>query len=303
MHAAAMAEPAVPPIAQLDERCLERWPLPAFDDRSDKEARGRVLIVAGSREMPGAAVLAAVAALRAGAGKVQVATVESAATAVATAVVETLVIGLPETAAGGIDPSAALDRLVELAGRADALLIGPGLQDEPAAIELARALRARCPDTPAIVDAAAMNAVADAGAAAGRPALLTPHAGEMAHLSGIDREALVADAVPSAVAAAARWNAIVALKGPTTVLAHPDGRVWRHDGGHVGLGTAGSGDVLAGLIAGLAARGAALEQAAAWGVVLHGLAGVRLARRIGTLGYLASELAREVPGLIDELTA
>lgn len=103
--------------------------------------------------------------------------------------------------------------------------------------------------------------------------------------------------------AAPRWQAVVALKGRQTHIAAPDGRLWRHEGGNVGLATSGSGDTLAGLIAGPAARGAPLPQACAWGVVLHARAGERLTRRLGPLGLLARELAGEVPDLLGELAA
>jgi NAD(P)H-hydrate repair Nnr-like enzyme with NAD(P)H-hydrate dehydratase domain len=91
---------------------------------------------------------------------------------------------------------------------------------------------------------------------------------------------------------------VVALKGATTVLATPDGKLWQHQGGNAGLAISGSGDTLAGIIVGLLARGASLEQAAAWGVVLHAAAGEQLALRCGPLGYLARELAAEVPALL-----
>ena len=94
----------------------------------------------------------------------------------------------------------------------------------------------------------------------------------------------------------------MALKGATTIIADPDGHAWRHDGGNIGLAVSGSGDVLAGLVAGLCARGAAIEQAAVWGVALHARAGDRLAGRIGRLGFLAREMPGEVPALMHELS-
>jgi NAD(P)H-hydrate repair Nnr-like enzyme with NAD(P)H-hydrate dehydratase domain len=103
------------------------------------------------------------------------------------------------------------------------------------------------------------------------------------------------------MAAATRWNAIVALKGARTVVASPGGTLWQHEGGNVGLATSGSGDTLAGIIAGLAARGATLEQATCWGVALHARAGERLGRKYGQLGYLARELPGEVPRLLEQL--
>jgi hydroxyethylthiazole kinase-like uncharacterized protein yjeF len=146
-----------------------------------------------------------------------------------------------------------------------------------------------------------MAAVAQAASPHAGPVLLTPHAGEMAHLCGSDKAAIEADPGPAALQAARRWQAVVALKGAATMLAAPDGSLWRHEAAVPGLATAGSGDVLAGLIAGLAARGATLLQAAAWGVALHARAGQRLARQHGSLGYLASELAAEVPALLEAL--
>ncbi len=285
-------------VRLLDSAALRAWPLPLLEGDGDKESRGRVLIVAGSREMPGAAVLAARAALRVGAGKVAVATAGPAATGLALAVPELRVAGVPETRAGGLDPRSA-DRIAAMGRGAGALLIGPGMQDEQAACRLATALLERLPDVPVILDAAAMAAALHEPAAR-RPVLLTPHAGEMAHLSGEPKDAVQADALGQAADTARRWNATVVLKGATTLIASADGEAppWRHSGGNVGLATAGSGDVLAGLIAGFVARGAPLDQAAAWGVVLHALAGERLAARQGGVGYLASELVDELPSLM-----
>jgi ADP-dependent NAD(P)H-hydrate dehydratase len=103
-----------------------------------------------------------------------------------------------------------------------------------------------------------------------------------------------------ALEAAARWNAFVALKGARTVIATPEGERWQHEGGNIGLGTSGSGDVLAGVVAGLAARGATLAQAVCWGVALHARAGNQLAQRYGKLGYLARELPEFIPALMEQ---
>jgi NAD(P)H-hydrate repair Nnr-like enzyme with NAD(P)H-hydrate dehydratase domain len=122
----------------------------------------------------------------------------------------------------------------------------------------------------------------------------------MAHLTDIARDEIGAAPERHALEAAQRWNAVVALKGPRTVIATPGGERWQHEGGNVGLATSGSGDVLAGIIAGLAARGAGLAQAAAWGVALHARAGERLAERFGRLGYLARELCDIIPALLEQ---
>jgi NAD(P)H-hydrate repair Nnr-like enzyme with NAD(P)H-hydrate dehydratase domain len=159
-------------------------------------------------------------------------------------------------------------------------------------------------DAAIVLDAGAMKIVCTAPGDAIRfssPVLLTPHAGEMASLIAASKEDVAANPADTALTAARAWNAVVALKGAITYIAAPDGRLRRHEGGNFGLATSGSGDVLGGLIAGLAARGAPLEQASMWGVALHARAGERLAERGGVIGYLAREIAGEVPRLMAQL--
>lgn len=285
----------------VDDALLRAWPLPDAQADGDKESRGRVLVLAGSREMPGAAVLAGTAALRAGAGKLVIATPQSAALTVAGQVPEARVIALPESS-DGAPTLFSLPLLQPLIGRAAAVLMGPGMIGRETTIGLVQALLPFCKDATVVLDALALDAVL-ALERFGQPVILTPHAGEMAHLTGDGKEDLQEDAGAPARRQAAQWNAFVALKGPTTAIAAPDGRAWTHSAHAPGLGTSGSGDVLAGLIAGLAARGAPPEQAIAWGVALHARAGQALARRFGTIGYLARDLAAEVPGLMQELAA
>ena len=282
----------------LDDACLRGWPLPLPSADGDKEGRGRALVLGGSRELGGAVVLAGVAALRAGAGKVAIATCAALSGVLAVAFPEARVIALDETRDGGL----VLDDSV-FAQPYDAVLIGPGMRDKAATCALvAEALR-QGGDTPIVLDAGAMEIVRDSRACAGRRVLLTPHAGELAHLSGLDKRAIVDDPVGVARSHAAAWNVMIALKGATTVIAAPDGSAWVHEGGNVGLAMSGSGDTLAGIVAGLAARGAPLDQAAAWGVALHARAGEMLAARVGPLGYLARELAGEIPALRERLPA
>ncbi|MGZ5094155.1 MAG: NAD(P)H-hydrate dehydratase [Burkholderiales bacterium] len=287
---------------EIDDETLRRSPLPLHAGDGDKEDRGRVLIVAGSRQIPGAAVLTATAALRAGAGKVTIATPESIAQSVAFAVPESRVIALDETQDGRIAASA-IGALEPSAERANALLIGPGLSDDAETCELTAALLALCSKIGIILDAGAMGVTRKPpnGIRFSGRVLLTPHAGEMAHLSGDDKRAIAADPQAAALNAARAWNAVVALKGAITYIAAPDGRLWRHEGGNVGLATSGSGDVLSGIIAGLVARGTPLEEASMWGVALHARAGARLAERLGPLGYLAREIPDEVPSLMAAL--
>lgn len=290
-------------MIEVNDQTLRAAPLP-LQDSGDKEDRGRVLIIAGSREIPGAAVLAATAALRAGAGKVTIAAPASIAKSVAFAVPESRVISMEETPDGGIAAKAAV-ALEGLSGRISAVLIGPGLTYGPATCDLAASVLKIFEDAPIILDAAAMSVVCVTPKEPLRfssPVLLTPHAGEMASLTGSGKEAIVAHPAEIARQAARVWNAVVALKGPITYIATPDGRNWRHEGGNFGLATSGSGDVLAGIIGGLAARGASLENASVWGVALHARAGERLAERLGVVGYLARELGGEVPALMAALS-
>lgn len=294
-------------IVTIDAAALRAWPLPMPGAEGDKEERGHVLVLGGSREMPGAVILAATAALRAGAGKLTIATGASVAQLVALAIPEARVIGLRETAEGGFTADAVAD-LDPLADKVSAILIGPGMQDEAATAALVRALLPRLDGTSVVLDACAMGIILNPDLdGAGAPfrfeqsVALTPHAGEMAHLTGAQKEDIVAAPDAQAAAAADEWNAVVALKGARTVIGAPDGTLWQHEGGNVGLAISGSGDVLAGIIAGLAARGATLPQATCWGVALHARAGERLAARMGLLGYLARELPGEIPPLLEAL--
>lgn len=282
----------------LDDAWLRAHPLPEPDAQGDKESRGRVLVVGGQAQMPGAVLLAGGAALRAGAGKLRIATARGIAVAVATALPESRVVALPETPQGEIAVDAA-EAIAAWADRTDALLIGPGMVDKPGARHLVDRVLPAFGGAAVVLDAAAMRGVPPEGL--GRPVLLTPHAGEMAKLMDMSKEAVQADPARIAVEAARRWNAVVALKGAVTHIATPSGACLRHEGGNAGLATSGSGDVLAGLITGLAARGAPLDVAAAWGVALHARAGEALSGRIGPLGYLAGELGAEVPRLMQRI--
>lgn len=291
----------------LDDASLRDWPLPMPPGEGDKELRGHVLILGGSREMPGAIILAATAALRAGAGKLTIATGASVAQLVALAIPEARVIGLRETPEGGFEREAT-GQLNPLADKVNAVLIGPGMQDEAATAALVRALMPRLDGTAVVLDANAMGILISpdldpAPATPFRftqPVVVTPHAGEMAHLTGIAKDTILADPAGACARAVRDWNAVVALKGARTVIGAPDGGLWQHEGGNVGLAISGSGDTLAGIIAGLAARGASLAQAACWGVFLHARAGERLAERLGVLGYLAREICDEIPALMQQ---
>lgn len=250
--------------------------------------------------MPGAALLAATAALRAGAGKLTMAGPRSVAQGMALAMPEARVIGLEETSSGAFAAPEA-DRLAPLGERVAAVVIGPGMVDEEATVAFVERLLPHFTDSVVVLDAFAMSA-------AGRslfnqPVAITPHCGEMAHLTGDPKEDIIADPLSYARAAAARWGACVTLKGADTYIAQPDGATLRFKGGTPGLGVSGSGDTLAGIIGGIAARGAPCAQACAWGVVLHAMAGKALSRARGPLGFLAREIAPEIPGLMHSLAS
>jgi len=301
----ASAPRGQPRAIPITRALLARIPLPQPDESGDKEERGRVLVVGGSAQVAGAVLLAGVAALRAGAGKLQLATVSSAATALGMAVPEAYVAALPATRGGEIAGSRAHALLAEHVSRTNALLVGPGMSSERAAHALLAPLVPRLGDDATLVlDAAGILALHGHETllhALGGRAVITPHAGEMASLLDVDKREVERDASAIASAAAARFGAVVALKGAESWIAAPDGTLYHYTGGSVGLATSGSGDTLAGIIAGLAARGAPAAHAAAWGAYLHGAAGRALAKRLGPLGFLARELLDELPALLRRL--
>ena len=282
---------------------LRAIPLPWPDEGGDKEERGRVLVVGGGRETPGAVVLAGTAALRAGAGKLQVATGESNAALVASSLPEARVFALPETRAG--KPSkAAGARLKEHLGKAQCVCVGPGMIEDESVARFVEATLRMCRDVPVVLDAGAvacLSAGPDLLHALGGRAVVTPNADELSEIYG-EEFAARGGALAAARRAAEEFRAVVVLKGRETFVASPGGETFVNRAGGVGLATSGSGDVLAGLIAGLVARGAEPAHAAAWGVHLHALAGERLARKVGPLGFLARELPAEIPTLMAELS-
>ena len=291
--------------AAVTRSLLRRMPLPQPDEGGDKEDRGQVLVVGGSAQVAGAVLLAGVAALRAGAGKLQLATVASSAAALGMAVPEALVVALPQSRAGEIVGARAALRLVEHARRTSALLVGPGMSSDRAAHALLAPLVRRMTDEATLIlDAAGIVALRHDERMLrplSRRAVLTPHAGEMASLLGVEKREVEDDPSAAARDAADRFGAVVALKGAESWIASPDGTIYRYTGGTVGLATSGSGDTLAGIIAGLAARGTPPLHAALWGAFVHGAAGRRLSRRVGPIGFLARELLAELPSLLRRL--
>ena len=279
---------------------LQDWPLPA--PGGDKEARGRVLVVGGTSHTPGAVLLAGEAVLRAGAGKLQIATAEPVAAAVAVAMPEALVVPLPTSSDGSLSPRSG-GRLLELAQGADAVLLGSGFSDVEETLEL---LGAVLPSLrgPVVLDAVASAFLGEGGGDVhhleGR-CVLSANPGEVAQTLGVDEASVVNDPGLAARTLAARAGAVVLCGGRGKTIAAPDGRLWSSHRGGPGLGVSGSGDVQAGLVAGLLGRGADPDQSAVWAAHLHGTAGDQLAGEVGTVGFLAREVAGRVPRLLDAL--
>jgi len=285
----------------LDSAWLDAHPLPEHAAGTTKNSRGRVLAIGGSATVPGAIRLTAEAAFRVGAGKVRIATIADAAIAIGVAMPEAGIVALPSS-----DGEIAIEACEVLIGNAatiDCMVLGPGISDRDRAEELGQALLSAPRDDFAIVlDAAS---VACAGAHAdlirrhGGRVVMTPHHGEMAACITCDEDEVAKDPERVARDAADRFGAVIVLKASETVIAAPGEEPVRYRGGGVGLATGGSGDVLAGAVAGLISRGASPFVAACWGVWLHGEAGALLAGSIGRVGFLARELLPELPGLLD----
>lgn len=254
----------MPRAEEVTPDLLRAWPLP--EPKGDKRDRGDVHVVGGTRSTPGAVLLAGLACLRVGAGRLTISTVEELTVPLAVAV-----------------PEAAVHLLDGLAdsSQPDAFVVGPGLT-EPG--DLVATISTRCGSAGLVVDAGALRDLHE-----GLPArtVLTPNGKELRELAGTDGEdqELVrrVSAARGAVVASGGW------------IAAPDGGLWHDSTGSVALATSGSGDVLAGAIGGLLARGASAEQAACWGTHLHAAAGELLAPRRGRVGLLARELLDALP--------
>jgi hydroxyethylthiazole kinase-like uncharacterized protein yjeF len=243
-----------------------------------------VLIVAGSDRTPGAALLAGTAALRVGAGKLQIATAPGNRTAIGAQVPESLALDFTD-----------LSALTTAAARADAVVVGPGLLDDDANLvrAVATALTEEQSDTVLVVDAGSLGRLPEK---LPRRTVLMPNVDEAEELGveGTGRDA--------ALAAAHRWSAVVAIRGAATWTADPGGNAFCDDAGTIGLAISGSGDVLSGMVGGLVARGADPLTAVLWAVHVHGVAGERLAERVAPLGFLARELLDVVPGVLADLS-
>jgi len=268
--------------------------LPARDPRGHKGTFGRVSVVAGSLDFAGAALMSGAAAMRAGSGLVTLWLPASLQPLLAGRIPELITRGLPERSEGQIDAAAAADLI--LASAHDALLVGPGLAPGPGSSGLVQRLLA-ADGPPAVVDAGALDALSGIPGWAGRvrrSCVLTPHPGELQRLGRVPGST-DEDRLTAAQAAAAAWGQVVVLKGAHTVIAEPGGRTLLAPFSLPLLGTAGSGDVLAGVIVSFISQGLATFEAAALGVYLHARAAERLGEELGDAGLMATDLLDQLP--------
>jgi NAD(P)H-hydrate epimerase len=293
--------------AELDDESMARL-LPQRDARGHKRTFGKVLVVAGSLDYAGAALLVCRAAGRAGAGLVTLAVPESLQPLFAAKVVEATTMALPEDDVEEVDPEPALAKILD--NEHDALVIGPGLRPALATADLLR-LVLTAPEEPTsppvVLDAEALRTLASADewwSSVTRPCILTPHVGEFrrlragaGHDPAEDGDLLADDAarVRAATAAAVEWRQVVVLKGAKTVVASPDGSAGVAPFENPAMASGGTGDVLSGTIGALLAQGLTPFDAARLGVYLHGLAGEAVRDRIGDAGLLAGDLPDAIP--------
>jgi len=294
----ALDSPGAPEVWGLHD-LRAALPLPAPD--AHKNARGRLLVVAGSAAYPGAAVLAVRGAQRAGAGYVTLAIPEAAVSAAHAHLVSAPVIAAPQTGAGTFSSRAARP-LLDLARDYDAVVLGPGLTLTDGAVAFVRAFAARVP-VPLVVDADGLNALVDApGILAGReaPTIITPHPGEAARLLGMTTSHVQANRLSCSASLAELGGGVAALKGAHTVISG-GGRLAINTSGGPALATAGTGDVFAGVVGALVAQGAGAYQAAVLGAWLHGRAGDVAASELTPMAVNAEDVPEYLPAAIAEL--
>jgi ADP-dependent NAD(P)H-hydrate dehydratase len=287
-------------VTEVSAKLLREWPLPP--PGKDKESRGRVLVVGGTAHTPGAVLLAGEAALRAGAGKLQVATPEPVAAQLAVAVPEAMVVPLATTREGDI-AARGVHQIVSLAQKADAVLAGPGFADVARSTALLSKLVPQL-ETPLVLDALASAYIGENRDGLGHLAprcVLTVNLDELARTLGTSTSEVEQDPGGMAAELACETKAVVLCGGEGKWVADPSRNCWQIRTGGPGLGVSGSGDVQAGLVAGLLARGAEPVQAAVWAGYVHGRCGELLATQFGEVGFLARELPGQAPGILRDL--
>jgi NAD(P)H-hydrate epimerase len=278
------------------------WGLLAPRSRdAHKGSFGHVMIVAGSLGKAGAAVMAARAALRAGAGLVSVAAPNSIVPIIQQSIAEAMCIPAAESIDGTLGMGAAHE-LARAASTMDACAIGPGLTTHSETVQTVRDLVPAL-SIPMVIDADGLNAIAGAPdilKKAKAPVIVTPHPGEMARLLNVSPVDVQKDRIGVASQFARTYRVTVVLKGAATIVASPDGRVFVNSTGNPGMATGGTGDALTGMIASFLGQGHPAGQAACLGVYLHGLAGDLAATEKGEAGMIAGDLIEKIPQAIRE---
>ncbi|MDY0088243.1 MAG: NAD(P)H-hydrate dehydratase [Coriobacteriia bacterium] len=302
-----VADLGVLPALLRPKGALELWGradyrslLPRPSPESHKNTRGRVLVVAGSQAFPGAATLAASGAQRAGAGYVVVAVPEPVVPILQAKLTSAIIIGLPEDESGAFGEGA-VGRALDLAGSFDAVVLGPGMTSSPGAVAVARSVVASS-GRALVVDADGLNAlVGDAGLLRARssPTVITPHPGELARLCDSTPAAVQSDRLSYGRELTGPHLTCV-LKGARTVVSDADRQVVTRVGGPE-LATAGTGDVLAGMVGALLAQGLEGFEAAALGTYLHGRAGGHASEALSQLAVIAEDVLVYLPAAIREL--
>lgn len=275
--------------------------LPRLSVSDNKGSRGTLLSICGKSGMAGAAAMSAKAALRCGVGLLYAAVVDSIYPVVSSGLYEPVFLQLRQSAGGTVD-KVCIPYLLEQSEKATAILIGCGLGQGADVCSLVNAFL-RESKAPLIIDADGINAVAqhiDVLKEAGVPVVLTPHPGEAARLFGTTVREIQNNRVKYACRLAQEYHTVAVLKGAKTVIASPKGRVYINTSGNAGMARGGSGDVLAGMIASLAAQGADTFKACVAAVYLHGLAGDRCAQKYGQLSMLPTDMINELPSLLKE---
>lgn len=305
-----VVEIGIPPHVATDVGCRQHLITPGtlkqhFPRRTataHKGNTGHLLILAGSPGKTGAAAMAAMSAMRVGAGLVTLGVPCSLNPVLEALVTEAMTVPLAESAQAGLDESAVETILTLFEGKR-CLAIGPGIGTDPSTGRLLSRLIQASP-VPLVIDADGLNLIAadpDILSKRQSPILLTPHPGEMARLSGHSTADIQSDRIGHARAFAKQYGVIVILKGAGTIIAQPDGTAFINPTGNPGMAAGGMGDVLTGIIGGLITQGMPIDAAARCGVYLHGLAADRVAQLKAPVGYLATDVMETLPCSLEKM--
>jgi NAD(P)H-hydrate epimerase len=286
----------------VEERDV-REGLPVRPLDAHKHSVGKIFVLAGSKGLTGAALLCSQSAMKSGAGAVVLGIPATVFPAVARRTLEVMPFALPATSEGSL-ALPGFDDVVKKIRWADVLLLGPGISQYPETQDLVRRIIATC-NKPMVIDADGLNALAAdcriLNRRKGRHVILTPHLGEFSRLTGISPGEIEKNRIELARVFAQKNNVVIVLKGAPTIVVDPKGKVFVNSTGNPGMATAGSGDVLAGIIAALLGQGNGPLHAAINGVFVHGYAGDIVRGKIGEMGMLASDILREIPAALKEL--